>query len=120
MYWDGFQDLPSKTAQKAWILYGLTRPFSRYDKTFKRPKRIEQRFWTEVRDDLKLVWNKPLKEQDLSSAEKNSIGKKLELCASHAVELLKQADRFGVSDPKNPAFDCCFGVSKTIWLRFLD
>lgn len=50
---------------------------------------------TYVRDDLKLVWNKPLKEQDLSSAEKNSIGKKLELCASHAVELLKQADRFG-------------------------
>ena len=44
MYWDGFQDLPSKTAQKAWVLYGLTRPFSRYDKTFKRPKRIEQRF----------------------------------------------------------------------------
>lgn len=50
---------------------------------------------TYVRDDLKLVWNKPLKDQDLSSTEKNAIGKRLELCASHAVELLKQADRFG-------------------------
>lgn len=120
MYWNGFQDLPSKTAQKAWVLYGLTRPFSRYDKTFKRPKRIEQRFLTEVRDDLKLVWNKPLKEQDLSSAEKNSIGKKLELCASHAVELLKQADRFGVLDQLvSYAASDCFGVSKTIWLNSL-
>ena len=110
MYWDGFQDLPSKTAQKAWVLYGLTRPFSRYDKTFKRPKRLEQRFLTEVRDDLKLVWNKPLKEQDLSSAEKNSIGKKLELCASHAVELLKQADRFGVLDKL-----CCLRLRLLLW-----
>ena len=67
----------------------------------KSPTKLEsvfRRFLTEVRDDLKLIWNKPLKEQDLSSAEKNSIGKKLELCASHAVELLKQADRFGVLD----------------------
>ncbi|CAK9084158.1 Hypothetical protein SCF082_LOCUS39934 [Durusdinium trenchii] len=50
---------------------------------------------TYVRDDLKLVWNKPLKDQDLSSAEKTTISKKLELCSSHVVELLKGADRCG-------------------------
>ena len=50
---------------------------------------------TYVRDDLKLVWNKPLKDQDLSPAEKATISKKLDLCATHVVELLKGADRVG-------------------------
>ncbi len=83
-------------------MYGLTLQFRRMSTALRKsPTKLEsvfRRFLTEVRDDLKLIWNKPLKEQDLSSAEKNSIGKKLELCASHAVELLKQADRFGVLD----------------------
>ena len=38
---------------------------------------------TYVRDDLDLAWNRPLKDQDLTWAEKNEIGKKLEQCASH-------------------------------------
>ncbi|CAJ1377531.1 unnamed protein product [Effrenium voratum] len=50
---------------------------------------------TYVRDDLDLAWNRPLKDQDLTWAEKNEIGKKLEQCASHVVDLLKSAERFG-------------------------
>lgn len=50
---------------------------------------------TYVRDDLDLSWNKPLKDQSLTWAEKAEVGKKLDQCAAHVVELLKSACSFG-------------------------
>lgn len=50
-----------------------------------------------MRDDLKLVWNKAFKDQELSAAQKRSIGEKLERCATHVVDLLRKADRYGPS-----------------------
>jgi len=50
---------------------------------------------TYVRDDLDLSWNKPLKEQSLSWGEKAEVGKKLDACAAHVVDLLKSASSFG-------------------------
>ena len=56
---------------------------------------LEVHLPVQVRDDLKLVWNKAFKDQELNAAQKRSIGEKLERCATHVVDLLRKADSYG-------------------------